>query len=152
MSKDLTKRKDFLGAFNNFYNRSFGDLLNEALGNPIEPLVPEDGFSNMELVDNDTSIDISLELPGVGIGDIDVSIDGNNNLTIKGEKKSENTEKEKGRVIKTERYYGSFSRVIQLGDNIDPNKIDATYKNGVLKLTIPKTGAAKGTIKVEVKQ
>jgi HSP20 family protein len=73
-------------------------------------------------------------------------------ITIKGEKKKETEEKKKGYYV-SERRFGSFERYFGLPDSVDANKIDATFENGVLKITLPKTAEAqKPAKKIEVKK
>lgn len=153
MSKYLTKLNNF-GAFDNIFNGSFLDIFNKGISDIFDTslISSQDKFSNMEVVEDGSSINVSLELPGVEIKDIDISIDSNNNLTIKGEKKSENTDEKDGKIVKTERIYGSFSRTIQLGKGVDIDNINAVYKDGVLKITVPKTEDEKESVKIEIKQ
>jgi HSP20 family protein len=76
---------------------------------------------------------------------------GSGGITIKGEKKEETEEKKKDYYV-SERRYGSFERYFTLPEGVDANKIEATFKNGVLKLTLPKTAEAqKPAKKIEVK-
>lgn len=87
----------------------------------------------------DDAYDISVELPGVETDDIDVSIDGNN-LTVKGEKRSEKVSE--GRTYYfSEREYGAFQRTFRLPPDADANAITADHQNGVLKLRVPKLKA-----------
>ena len=65
-----------------------------------------------------------------------------NILTLKGERKMEN-EDEKGKYHRIESYYGSFTRSFRLPDTVDYEKINAEYKNGVLKVTIPQKPEVK---------
>jgi HSP20 family protein len=75
----------------------------------------------------------------------------NGGITIRGEKKEETEEKKKDYSI-SERRYGSFERYFTLPEGVDVNKIEATFKNGVLKVTLPKTAEAqKPAKKIEVK-
>ena len=67
-----------------------------------------------------------------------------NLLTIKGEKKQENEEKDE-HYHRIERSYGAFTRSLRLPIAVDANKVTAAVKNGVLTITLPKTPAAKGT-------
>lgn len=86
---------------------------------------------------------VKAEVPGVDQKDISVSLqDGV--LTIKGEKSEEKEEKDK-RYHRVERSYGSFARAIRLPSAVDGSKVSATFKDGVLTVTLPKTGEAKGT-------
>ncbi len=89
---------------------------------------------------------VKAELPGIDPKDIDISLN-EGVLTIKGEKKQEKEEKEEGYHL-IERSYGSFTRSIRLPREIQNEKISASYKNGVLRITLPKTEEAK---KKEVK-
>jgi HSP20 family protein len=86
---------------------------------------------------------VKAEVPGVDQKDIAVSLqDGV--LTIKGEKEEEKEEKDK-RYHRVERSYGSFARAIRLPSAVDGSKVTAAFKDGVLTVTLPKTGEAKGT-------
>jgi HSP20 family protein len=80
---------------------------------------------------------LKVEIPGVEARDIDVSLDGRR-LMIKGEKKQEKEEKEEN-FHRTERRYGQFRRTIELPAEVDPSKVDASYKRGVLKIELKKT-------------
>ena len=72
-------------------------------------------------------------------------------LTIRGERNQEKEEKGK-KFHRVERYFGSFTRSFTLPDNVDENKIEASFKDGMLSLQIPKTEAAKPkAIEVKVK-
>jgi len=78
-----------------------------------------------------------FELAGIDKKDIKVTINDENILTIKGDKK-EFTKEEKQNIIRQERHYGSFTRSLSLPDDIDSNKITINYKNGILKVTVLK--------------
>jgi len=92
---------------------------------------------------------VTAEIPGMDAKDIDISV-SNDVLTIKGEKKQEKEEKEENYHL-LERSYGAFSRSVKLPAEIDVEKIDATYKQGILKITLPKKEEAKPQeIKVRV--
>lgn len=87
---------------------------------------------HIEYKDTDRTLEIDAELPGVEEDDIDVQLQ-DNLLTIKAEKRFE--EEEEGRSTRS---YSSFARSIALPYDIDGDKVEATFKNGVLKLTLPK--------------
>jgi HSP20 family protein len=92
---------------------------------------------------------VKAELPGIDPKDIDISIT-NDLITIKGEKKQEKEEKEENYHL-IERSYGSFTRPVRLPGQVQSDKINATFKNGVLKVTLPKTEEAKKKeIKIKV--
>ena len=93
---------------------------------------------------------ISAELPGMSQEDVKVTV-ANNVLTIQGEKKQESEHKE-GNTYRTERTYGAFSRSFTLPSGVDAGKVEATCKDGVLGVRIPKAEEAKARqIEVKVK-
>jgi len=100
------------------------------------------GFSPIVDVKEDgKEVSIKAELPGIDEKDIDVIL-SENALIIKGEKKEEKEDKGKD-YYQMERSYGSFHREIPLPAGIDNKKVDATFKNGILSITLPKTEDAK---------
>ena len=109
-----------------------------------------DAFSpRMDVAESDTEIVVSAELPGLDEEDIDVSL-SRGMLTISGEKRQ--GKEEKGRnYYRVERSYGSFQRSIPLPAEVDASKVDAVFRKGVLTITLPKTGEAKGRKRIVVK-
>lgn len=101
-----------------------------------------------DVSETDEHIIVKADLPGVDVKDIDISIVGNV-LTVKGEKKQEKEEKGES-YHRIERSYGSFSRSISLPAEVNPEAVEAVYKDGVLKLTIPKAEKSKPK-KIEIK-
>ena len=95
----------------------------------------------MDIVEKDGAFEVSAELPGLNAKDIDVQL-ANGMLTIKGEKQEEKEEKTKGRYV-SERRYGSFRRTLQVPGGVDSDKIEASYKSGVLTVTLPKVEKAR---------
>jgi HSP20 family protein len=90
---------------------------------------------------------VKAELPGIDPKDVEISLRGNV-LTVKGEKKEEKEEN----YHLVERRYGSFVRSVRLPVDVEEDKIEASYKKGVLKVVLPKTEKAKKKeIKIEVK-
>lgn len=89
------------------------------------PFVP-----SIDVVENDGILKAVVELPGMDEKDVEVVLMGDT-LTIKGEKKEEKKEKMEGYYC-SERTYGSFHRVITLPKEVDPEKVEARFKNGVL--------------------
>jgi HSP20 family protein len=90
---------------------------------------------------------VEAEVPGMDKNDISINL-SNGLLTIKGEKKHEKKEEEENYHC-VERRYGAFSRTMRLPVEVDPEKVDATYKDGLLKVTLPKSEAAEPK-KIEV--
>ena len=95
----------------------------------------------VDVSEDEDHVILTAEVPGMGREDLDVSVD-NGVLTIRGEKKEE-TKSEKAGYHRIERRYGQFERRVRLPDYVDVEKIQATYKDGVLTLEMPKAEAAK---------
>ena len=134
-------RREMDSLFDNFYR-----------GFDIEPFESRLGaFSpKVDVTESDKEIKISAELPGMEEKDIDVSLQ-NDMLIIKGEKKEEKEDKGKD-YYRMERSYGSFSRTIPLPVEVETDKVDARFKNGLLSITLPKTAKAVAeTKKIAVK-
>jgi HSP20 family protein len=100
-------------------------------------------WPQMEVSETDKDLRISAELPGMDEKDVEVLM-GDGVLTIRGEKRSEVEDKERAF---SERYYGRFERRIPLGQDVDEDKIEAAFKNGVLTITVPKTAQAASQMK-----
>jgi HSP20 family protein len=128
------------------------DEMNDLFDNFFGPtaIVPV-GRTKMERVfvpsvnvsEDDKEILVTAEVPGIDEKELDITI-GKDALTIKGEKKAENEEKGKN-YYRLERSYGSFQRIIPLAAEIEEGKAKANFKNGVLKVTLPKTAKAQAT-------
>ncbi|RIL05172.1 MAG: hypothetical protein DCC71_11330 [Proteobacteria bacterium] len=95
----------------------------------------------LEVVEHENEFVVTAELPGLEEKDFDVEVHGNV-VAIHGEKRSERSGEAKGRAW-SERSYGEFRRVIELPTEIDGDKASASFKNGVLAVTIPKSEASK---------
>jgi HSP20 family protein len=100
-------------------------------------------WPQMEVSETDKDLRISAELPGMVEKDVEVLM-GDGVLTIRGEKRSEVEDKERAF---SERYYGRFERRIPLAWEVDEDKIEAAFKNGVLTITVPKTAQAASQMK-----
>lgn len=132
--------------------REMDNLFDRFLGDMRWP----DNFSTRQFVpaldvsETDDEFVVNAELPGIDPKEVDINLTGNL-LTIKGEKKSEKEERGDG-FHRMERSYGSFSRSLQLPCEVQEDKIEAHYKNGVLDLRLPKVESAKRrSVKIEVK-
>ncbi len=102
----------------------------------------------LDISEDENAITVKAEVPGCKAEDIDISVQGNT-LSISGEKKHEQEKKEKGYYY-AERSFGSFRRDLTLSTDVDPSKVEAACKDGVLTLTLPKSEKAK-PLKVKVK-
>jgi len=97
------------------------------------------------------SIEVTAELPGVDVKDVDVSVQ-ENTLTVRGERRREEV-KEDETVHRLEREYGVFERSFTLPNSADPENIQAKYRKGVLSLTVPKREDAKPkSLKINVEK
>jgi len=106
-------------------------------------------FPSLDVAETKNELVVKAEVPGMDPKNIDISI-SDGVLTIKGEKKEEKEEKEADYHL-VERSYGAFTRSIRLPAEAQSGKINASYKNGVLKLTLPKSEEAKKKeIKIKV--
>ncbi len=104
----------------------------------------------VDVAENDKAYEITAELPGLDDKHVELTL-SDGMLSIKGEKTEEKEEKQKGYYL-SERQYGSFQRSFALPDNVEADKIDATFKNGVLTITLPKKAeAVKPEKKIAVK-
>ncbi len=109
------------------------------------PLAKRGGSKNfqpdIEVKEEADKYVVRVDLPGVKKEDFGVTIDGQY-LTLKGTRNQETNSDEKGYHY-TERFYGSFSRTIQLPLEIEADKVNAKYKEGVLEVTVPKSEKSK---------
>jgi HSP20 family protein len=140
----IPRREGFLSVLPEFdvFNRFFEDLrLPEIFGKEGE-LVPA-----FDIAETEKEYTITGEIPGIEVKDLEVVM-SDGTLTIKGEKKKE--QEEKGEHFhRIEREYGSFHRGFRLPEDIKADELKADYKDGVLKVTLPK--AETKTKKIEVK-
>jgi HSP20 family protein len=114
---------------------------------PFNELVPDmevDWNPKLDLLESDDKITVKAELPGIEPKDIDIFID-RDMLVIKGEKKHEKEESGK-RYHRVERSFGSFYRAVRLPGEVDREKIDAKYTNGIVDITLPKIEADRKKI------
>jgi len=95
----------------------------------------------IDVAERDDAIVVKAEMPGMKREDINIEVHGNT-LTISGEKKEE-TEQKGASYYHSERRYGSFQRNIPLPSDVDPEKIEATHREGVLTVTVPKSEKSK---------
>lgn len=123
--------------FTNFQRR-MDELFEEFFSEWGLPSTKELNFyPKIDIKDENDSIVIHADLPGINEKDLDVSIT-KDSIVIQGEKKHEYEEK-KENFYRKERSYGSFKRIIPLPVEVDETKAEAKYKNGVLTITLPKS-------------
>jgi HSP20 family protein len=95
----------------------------------------------LDVMESGDAYHIDVEVPGLGPEDIDVTVD-QGMLTVQGERRYQEETRDR-QYHRVERRYGVFRRAITLPSHVDANRVDATYDNGVLRLTVPKTEAAQ---------
>jgi HSP20 family protein len=100
------------------------------------------GWPHIEVSEAESELCVSAELPGLEDNDVQVEL-SNGYLVVKGEKKTKT--EDKGRLF-SERYYGRFERRIPV-EGIEPDRVSATFKNGVLTVTLPKTASAREQVR-----
>ena len=103
----------------------------------------------MDLVENDNSFVLKVEVPGVDPEDLDVTVT-DNTVVVQGSIDQEKENQREG-YLRSERRYGQFARTIVLPAEIEPEKAQAAFKNGLLTITLPKTAPGRSHgVKVQV--
>jgi HSP20 family protein len=100
------------------------------------------GWPNIEVNETDKQVNVIAELPGIEEKDVEVEL-AEGTLAIRGEKKTETEDKDR---LFSERYYGRFERRIPVAD-VEHDKVTASFKNGVLTVTLPKSPASQQKVK-----
>jgi HSP20 family protein len=134
---DRSREVEYFRGFKTQVDSLFEDWFGRSMGGVLAPRV--------DVSEDERVVTLTAELPGVAEGDVDVSLEGDQ-LTIRGEKRSEHEhKKEQGnfRLHRTERSYGAFQRMITLPYRVDPDRVTAEFRDGVLKITLPKPAEAQ---------
>jgi HSP20 family protein len=136
--RDVLTMQNRLNSLFQDYNRGEGESVSTA------SFVPP-----VDIYEDDHSIVLKLEVPGMKQEDLDIQLE-NNNLTVRGERKFESEEKEEN-FHRIERRYGSFFRSFTIPTTVNPDSVKADYDAGVLRIQLEKRPEAKPKqIKVEV--
>jgi HSP20 family protein len=140
-----------LAAVQDRMNRLFQDSFAQSTAGREEGLVTTSFAPPVDVYEDEHSVTLKVEVPGIEEKDIDVRLE-NNVLTIRGERKFEKEEKQEN-FHRIERQYGSFSRSFTLPNTVDTESVSADYKNGVLQIRMGKRAEAKPKqIKVNIGQ
>ena len=127
---------------------SIADLMEDFWKSPFEfPMIREARFPAVDVSEDENTITIKAEIPGMEPKDVDISME-NNTLIIKGEKKFEEEEK-KENYHRIERSYGAFYRALPLHAKVKEEEIEAKYDKGILSITLPKAEPTKAK-KIEI--
>lgn len=123
------------------FQDSISRLFSEPASRPWSPAV--------DIYENENELVFKADIPDIDPKEVGIQLE-NGTLTLKGERKFEQNATNKG-FHRIERGYGVFTRAFSLPDTVDPEKVKADYKNGVLTVTVPKKEVAKPkTINVEI--
>lgn len=127
-----------MNRMNNVWNSMFENWMNT---DNDEEVIQQVWRPRVDIIESGDVYKVLADLPGMNKDDIEIALD-NNVLTIKGERKIELEEKKENAHL-TERAYGKFIRKFNLRNVIDTAKIDASFKDGVLTVSLPKLEEAK---------
>lgn len=121
----------------------------------MSPLVPpsamfwKEGYESFrpacDLTEADDHYLVTFDLPGISADDVKIEVI-DNQLIVSGERKEETVSEGKGSPHFAERFYGKFHRVFTLPHTVEADKVEADYKDGVLRIAVPKTEASKGKV------
>jgi HSP20 family protein len=129
------------------FDDSFDDLLRRFMRSPVARRDEAVDIA-VDVSEDDKAYTVKAEIPGVKKEDISVSVEGNQ-VSIQAEVKKEKEEKDNGKVLRSERYYGAMYRSFTLPTDVDQAKADAKYADGILQLVLPKK-AGGGMKKLEI--
>ena len=141
--RELSSLQNRLNRMNRLFRESFNSE------SPEEALTTTNFALPVDIYEDEHTVTLKMEVPGIDEKDIDVKVEGNT-LTVHGERKFEKDEKEEN-YRRIERQYGSFSRSFTLPSSVDPNQVSAHYDKGVLMIDLAKKAEVKPKqIKVNV--
>lgn len=129
-------------SFSNLFERVFNESISRS-GGSTHAFVPK-----VDIFENENDFEIQVAVPGMNKEDFKIDVN-DHQLTVSGERKARK-EKKENNFYSIETQYGTFSRSFALPENVDANKINAKYNNGILELVVPKDEKKilKTTIKV----
>ena len=119
---------------NRLFEAPFGEL---ARGSEFFGWAPP-----VDLYESNDNLVVKAELPGMNKEEIEISLQ-EGNLVISGERKMKSQKNEEGEAARSERFFGCFHRTLELPKPVDANRVSATYKEGILTVTLPKTEESK---------
>ena len=141
--REFSTMQDRMNRMNRLFRESYSPE------GPEEALTTTSFAPPVDIYEDEHTITLKLEVPGIDEKDIDVRVEGNT-LSVHGERKIEKEEKEEN-FRRVERRYGSFTRSFTLPSSVDPAQVSADYDKGVLKIRLAKKAEAKPKqIKVNV--
>ncbi len=148
-----TRRNDPFAVLETRFHRLFDEFFEGFDLGPVGKLFPVDGgaMPKVDVAETDKDVTVTAELPGMKEDDVEVTL-SDGNLVIRGEKKAEKEDKSKN-FHRIERSYGSFHRSIALPAEVDSEKVEASFRDGVLEVVLPKTQPSEaGSKKIPVRR
>jgi HSP20 family protein len=133
--REFSNLQDRLNRMNRIFHESFSPDI------PEEALTTTSFAPPVDIYEDEHTITVEMEVPGIDEKDIDVRIEGTT-LAVHGERKLEKDEKEEN-YRRIERQYGSFTRSFTLPSSVDPSQVSAHYDKGLLKVNLAKKAEAK---------
>src|SRR5579864_6034034 len=133
--RDLATMQDRMNRMNRLFRETYSPE------EPEEALTTTGFAPPVDIYEDEHNITLKLEVPGIEEKDLDIKLE-NNTLTVRGERNFEKEEKEEN-FHRIERRYGAFARSFTLPNTVDPENVNATYENGILKLQLAKKAEAK---------
>ncbi len=148
--KSLSRPEDTFMSLRDAMNR----LFDESFWAPFESFgefsPARSAFPRINLSENEDEVKVSADLPGINPEDVNIEVD-EDSLTISGEIEREEKENDE-EVYRYERSYGRFQRAIPIPTKINPDDVEASSKNGVIEIILPKTEKTKKKkVKIESK-
>jgi HSP20 family protein len=143
--------RDPFGSFRREIDRLFDDFFTPVEGRSFAAsAAAESLWPRIDVEETDKAFVVTAEVPGLQDKDIELNL-RDNLLTISGEKREERQDQKRGAAY-AERFYGQFRRTIPLDGELDEEKVDAKFRNGVLTITLPKSQKAEAKARrIEVK-
>lgn len=141
---------DPFGGFRREMDRLFDDFFSPQELRSFAPAVGGGGWPSVDVEESDESFIVTAEIAGMEQKDIELNL-RDNVLTISGEKVEEHKDEKRGRAW-AECFYGQFRRTIPFDTEVDAEKVEAGFKNGVLTVTLPKSRKAQAEARrIEIK-
>lgn len=128
-----------------YFNQLFNDFFNDEF---LSPMNFGQGSFRVDMKETDDAYTIEADLPGIKKDEIEIMYD-NNYLTISA-KRDESVEDKTDNYVRRERHYGELKRTFYI-DNVEENKIDASFNDGVLKLVLPKLNKGKQKRRIDIR-
>jgi HSP20 family protein len=144
--------RDPFGSFRREMDRLFDDFFAPTEGRSFAPALRGEGvWPRIDVEETDHDYIVTAEVAGLDEKNIDLNL-RENTLTISGEKREERHDKQRGAAY-AERFYGQFRRTIPFEVEVDEDKVDAKFRNGVLTVTLPKSEKPEAKARrIEVKR